>query len=55
MLRFVFDKLVFLFLLNALFVLGVFAQSYTNPVIAGDFPDPSVIRVGEDFYAQLFD
>lgn len=25
--------------------------SYTNPVIAGDFPDPSVIRVGEDYYA----
>ncbi len=28
-----------------------FAQTYTNPVIAGDFPDPSVIRVGEDYYA----
>ena len=27
------------------------AQTYTNPVIPGDFPDPSVIRVGEDFYA----
>ncbi len=27
------------------------AQTYTNPVISGDFPDPSVIRVGEDFYA----
>ncbi|HEX8267496.1 MAG TPA: family 43 glycosylhydrolase [Pyrinomonadaceae bacterium] len=27
------------------------AQTYTNPVIAGDFPDPSVIRFGEDFYA----
>lgn len=26
-------------------------QTYTNPVIAGDFPDPSVIRVGEDYYA----
>ncbi len=24
---------------------------YTNPVIAGDYPDPSVIRVGKDFYA----
>ena len=24
---------------------------YTNPVIAGDFPDPSVIRVGDTFYA----
>lgn len=25
--------------------------SYTNPVIAGDFPDPSVVRVGEDYWA----
>lgn len=27
------------------------AQTYTNPVIAGDFPDPSIIRVGRDYYA----
>lgn len=27
------------------------AQTYTNPVIPGDFPDPSVIRVGRDYYA----
>ncbi|MDQ4120260.1 MAG: family 43 glycosylhydrolase [Acidobacteriota bacterium] len=27
------------------------AQTYTNPVIPGDFPDPSVIRVGKDYYA----
>lgn len=25
--------------------------SYTNPVMAGDFPDPSVIRVGQDYWA----
>ncbi|HVF57099.1 MAG TPA: family 43 glycosylhydrolase [Pyrinomonadaceae bacterium] len=25
--------------------------TYENPVIAGDFPDPSVIRVGEDYWA----
>ncbi len=24
---------------------------FTNPVIAGDYPDPSIIRVGADFYA----
>jgi xylan 1,4-beta-xylosidase len=24
---------------------------YENPVIAGDFPDPSVIRVGQDYWA----
>ncbi len=34
-----------------LFTLSASAQTYTNPVIAGDFPDPSVIRVGEDYYA----
>ncbi|MDQ3181033.1 MAG: family 43 glycosylhydrolase, partial [Acidobacteriota bacterium] len=27
------------------------SRVYTNPVIAGDYPDPSVIRVGKDFYA----
>jgi len=26
--------------------------TYTNPVIAGDFPDPTVIRVGEDYWAM---
>lgn len=26
-------------------------RTYKNPVISGDFPDPSVIRVGSDFYA----
>ncbi|HYO63545.1 MAG TPA: family 43 glycosylhydrolase [Pyrinomonadaceae bacterium] len=25
--------------------------TYTNPVIAGDYPDPSVVRVGADYYA----
>ncbi|MCG6190097.1 glycoside hydrolase family 43 protein [Maribellus maritimus] len=24
---------------------------YTNPVIAGDFPDPTIIRVGDTYYA----
>ena len=27
------------------------APTYANPVAAGDFPDPSVIRVGGDFWA----
>ena len=26
--------------------------TYTNPVIAGDYPDPSVIRVGADYWAM---
>lgn len=25
--------------------------TYINPVVAGDYPDPSVIRVGRDYYA----
>ncbi len=25
--------------------------TYMNPVVAGDYPDPSVIRVGRDYYA----
>jgi xylan 1,4-beta-xylosidase len=25
--------------------------AYTNPVLAGDYPDPSVIRVGNDYWA----
>jgi beta-xylosidase len=33
------------------FALQSQAQTYVNPVIPGDFPDPSVIRVGEDYYA----
>ncbi len=27
------------------------AATYINPVVAGDYPDPSVIRVGGDYYA----
>ena len=34
------------------FCFNASAQTYTNPVIAGDFPDPSVIRVGKDYYAS---
>ena len=30
---------------------GQNGATYTNPVQAGDYPDPSVIRVGKDFYA----
>ncbi len=27
-----------------------FGQSFTNPIVAGFYPDPSVCRVGKDFY-----
>jgi xylan 1,4-beta-xylosidase len=29
------------------------AATYTNPVMAGDYPDPSVIRVGQDYWAMV--
>lgn len=29
------------------------ASVYTNPVMAGDYPDPSVIRVGQDYWAMV--
>ncbi len=28
----------------------MFQNSYSNPIIAGDYPDPSILRVGADFY-----
>jgi xylan 1,4-beta-xylosidase len=39
-----------LWLVLAAFQAGA-QETYTNPVIPGDFPDPSVIRVGADYYA----
>ncbi|HKP14096.1 MAG TPA: family 43 glycosylhydrolase [Blastocatellia bacterium] len=38
----------------AFFAATAVAQSratYTNPVLAGDYPDPSIIRVGQDYWA----
>ncbi|MES1197132.1 MAG: glycoside hydrolase family 43 protein [Pseudomonadota bacterium] len=29
---------------------GARAGEYTNPILAGFYPDPSVVRVGEDYY-----
>ena len=34
----------------AAFSCAAFAQGYTNPIIKGMNPDPSVCRVGEDYY-----
>ncbi|QNA46488.1 family 43 glycosylhydrolase [Lacibacter sediminis] len=53
--------LVSLFLLNVLIVLGqkddvdssVYynqVKTYVNPVLPGDHPDPTMLRVGDDFY-----
>ena len=44
------------FLLTLFLCAGATAQTgrtYTNPVIAGDYPDPSVIRVGQDYWATV--
>ena len=42
---------IFICLLNASFAqTTVKQQFYRNPVLGGDYPDPSVIRVGKDFY-----
>ncbi|MFO8044090.1 MAG: family 43 glycosylhydrolase, partial [Alkalispirochaeta sp.] len=27
------------------------STGFSNPVLAGDFPDPSVVRVGQDYYS----
>jgi beta-xylosidase len=46
-------RLRFVALLLCLILTQATAQkraTYTNPVIAGDFPDPSVIRVGDDYW-----
>lgn len=26
------------------------SKEYTNPILAGDYPDPSILRVGDDYY-----
>ena len=45
------NKLLQLVLAIFLGVTPVLAQKYQNPVIPGDHPDPSVIRVGEEYWA----
>ena len=38
--------------LAAMFVQFVMmnAQTYTNPILDGDFPDPTIMREGNDYY-----
>ncbi|MEM7106118.1 MAG: glycoside hydrolase family 43 protein [Bacteroidota bacterium] len=40
--------LLFMILLIPAFVVG--QQTFSNPIIPGGYPDPSICRVGEDFY-----
>lgn len=44
----IFFRLIFLLAVSPLF--GQTIRTYKNPVIQGFFPDPSVVRVGEDYY-----
>jgi len=41
--------LIFLLLLLPLFVAAQ-TSSFTNPIITGGYPDPSICRVGDDYY-----
>jgi xylan 1,4-beta-xylosidase len=43
--------LLTLLLLGSAGPLHAQAQEYTNPVIPGDHPDPSIIRVGDEYWA----
>ena len=42
-------RLVFLFYLVSISI-DANQLSYTNPVISGSYPDPSICRVGDDYY-----
>src|SRR5687767_7356549 len=44
-------KLIHYLLVIFLWVTPALAQRYQNPVISGDHPDPSVIRVGGEYWA----
>ena len=43
-------KRLFLSLIGIAFAVAMSAQGYNNPVVKGFSPDPSVCRVGEDYY-----
>lgn len=43
--KIIINILVYLILISA-----VFGQGYHNPIIPGFYPDPSIVRVGEDYY-----
>ena len=43
-------KRLITFLILAITSSAAFAQGFSNPVVKGFSPDPSVCRVGEDYY-----
>lgn len=43
-------KIIFSFLLLHYVVLSLQAQTYTNPILGGDYPDPTIMREGDDYF-----
>ena len=42
---------LFLYLLLAIIPEFAFSQSlYKNPILGGDYPDPTILRDGDDYY-----
>ena len=44
------SQLVLLFLFSTLLTSVRSQQTYTNPILAGFYPDPSICRAGDDYY-----
>src|SRR6187455_2095797 len=43
-------KKFFICFLFSFWLLGMKAQTFNNPILAGFYPDPSICRVGNDYY-----
>lgn len=43
-------NIIFLVFITISFHLAAQADTFTNPILQGGYPDPSICRVGEDFY-----
>ncbi len=37
-------------LISLAFAATMSAQTYTNPIFGGDYPDPTIMREGDDYY-----
>lgn len=45
----IFKKIIFTVMLASAFA-SIQAQSFTNPILAGFYPDPSICKAGKDYY-----
>ena len=43
-------KIIPLLISLAFYLTGIAQQTYTNPILAGFYPDPSICRVNDDYY-----